>query len=159
MMIRKLVSSDYDAMLALYGQLDALHVEARPDYFAHREDVYPRDAFEHNLANPICIDLGAFDDSGKMIAIARATLWNDSGMVKGLKNVCLDNIYVLPAYRRCGIAAALFDQIEAWAREQGAVRLELHTWEFNQGAIAMYRAMGMTPQRYVFEKELLVNDN
>ena len=44
--------------------------------------------------------------------------------------------------------------VEQWAREQGAARLELHTWDFNQGAIALYRAMGMTPQRYVFEKKL-----
>lgn len=154
MMIRKLVSSDYDAMLELYKKLDEFHVEARPDYFVHRDEVYPRDAFEHNLANPICIELGAFDDSGNMIAIAQATLWHDSGMVKNLKNVCLDNIYVLPAYRRSGIASQLFQQIESWAQEQGAVRLELHTWDFNQGAIAMYKAMGMTPQRYVFEKML-----
>ena len=75
-------------------------------------------------------------------------------MVKGLRNVCLDNIYVLPAYRRRGIAARLFAMVEDWARERGAVRLDLYTWDFNEGAIAMYRAMGMTPQQYVFEKKL-----
>ena len=75
-------------------------------------------------------------------------------MVKDLKTVCLDDIYVRPAYRRRGIAAKLFAQVEGWAREREAVRLELHTWDFNQGAIAMYRDMGMTPQRYVFEKKL-----
>ena len=80
--------------------------------------------------------------------------WHESFMVKDLKTVCLDDIYVRPAYRRRGIAAKLFAQVEGWARERGAVRLELHTWDFNQGAIAMYRDMGMTPQRYVFEKKL-----
>lgn len=154
MTIRKLVSSDYDAMLALYKELDEFHVQARPDYFVHRDDVYPRDAFEHNIANPICLELGAFDDSGKMLGFVQATLWNESGMVKTVKTVCLDNIYVSPAYRRSGIATKLFERIESWAREQGAVRLDLHTWDFNKGAIAMYRAMGMTPQRYVFEKML-----
>lgn len=154
MEIRKLVSSDYDAMLALYQELDRLHVEARPDYFVHRDDGYPRDAFEHNIANPICMELGAFGDSDKLLGFAEATLWNESGMVKSIKTVCLDNLYVSPVYRRNGIAAKLFEMIESWAREQGAARLELHTWDFNQGAIAMYRAMGMTPQRYVFEKKL-----
>ncbi len=37
---------------------------------------------------------------------------------------------------------------------QGAVRPELYTWDFNKGAIAMYRAMDMTPRRYVFGKKL-----
>lgn len=154
MIIRKLVSSDYDAMLEQYKALDEFHVEARPDYFVHRDDVYPRDAFEANIVNPICLELGAFDDSGKMLGFVGATLWNESGMVKTVKTVCLDNIYVSPMYRRSGIATKLFEQVESWAREQGAVRLDLHTWDFNQGAIAMYRAMGMTPQRYVFEKKL-----
>ena len=31
---------------------------------------------------------------------------------------------------------------------------DLHTWAFDKGAIALYGAMGMIPQRYVFEKKL-----
>lgn len=68
----------------------------------------------------------------------------------------LDDIYVLPAYRRKGVASRLFAEVELWAKGQGAIRLDLHTWDFNKNAITMYQAMGMTPQRYVFEKELQV---
>lgn len=154
MTIRNLTSGDYDAMLELYKALDDYHVVSRPDCFVTRDDVYPRADFEHNLAMPICIVLGAFDDSDNLVGFAEATLWNESFMVKGVKTVCLDNIYVSPEHRRRGIAAKLFSAVEQWAREQGAVRLDLYTWDFNQGAIAMYREMGMTPQRYVFEKKL-----
>lgn len=154
MELRKLTASDYDAALELYEALDEFHIQARPDYFVHREDVYPQEHFDAAVADPECLMLGAFGEDGTMTGIVRATLWHESGMVKTLKTVCLDNIYVLPAYRRSGIGAKLFAQVEAWAREQGAIRLDLHTWDFNQGAIAMYRAMGMTPQRYVFEKKL-----
>lgn len=153
MEIRRLTLQDYDQLFHLYQQLDAMHIHARPDYFVHREDLYPKDTYLHNLEYPGCVDFGVFEDD-KLIGFAGATLWNESGMVKGLKTVCLDNIYVQPEYRRRGIAARLFAEIEAWAREQGAVRLDLHTWEFNQGAIALYREMGMVPQRYVFEKKL-----
>ena len=75
-------------------------------------------------------------------------------MVKGTKTVCLDDIYVLPEFRRRGVATRLFAAVETWAKAQGAIRLELHTWDFNKSAIAMYQAMGMTPQRHVFEKKL-----
>ena len=155
MVIRILRESDYDALAALYMQLDEMHVAARPDYFIPRksEDVYPKDAFLHNLAYPGCIEYGAFEGD-QLIGFASATLWNESGMRKDLKTVCLDNIFVLPTYRRKGVAAKLFTRIEFWAAEQGATRLDLHTWDFNDGAIAMYKAMGMVPQRYVLEKKL-----
>lgn len=153
MEIKKLTEEDYDRYIVLYRQLDEMHIRARPDHFVHREDLYPREHYLHNLQYPYCVDFGVFEGDA-LIGFAGATLWNESGMVKGLKTVCLDNIFVLPEYRRWGIAARLCEEIEAWARKQGAVRLDLHTWEFNQGAIALYREMGMTPQRYVFEKKL-----
>ena len=153
--IRQLVESDYDQVIELYTQLDEFHVHGRPDCFVHREKdkIYPKDAFAHNLSYPGGMELGAFDDD-RLIGFVSATLWEESNMRKDLKTVCLDNIYVLPTCRRRGIAAKLFAQVESWAREQGATRLDLHTWDFNKGAIAMYEAMGMTPQRHVFEKKL-----
>lgn len=155
MEIRNLTESDYDKVIELYQELDELHVQARPDYFVHRDKdkIYPKDAFAHNLSYPGGLELGAFEN-GQLVGIVRATLWEESGMVKDVKTACLDNIYVLPAYRRKGIAAKLFAEVEFWAKERGAIRLDLHTWDFNKGAIAMYQAMGMTPQRYVFEKRL-----
>ena len=155
MRIRKLTECDYDNVIELYKELDELHVLARSDYFVHRDKdkIYSKEAFVHNLSYPSGLELGAFDDE-QLVGIVQATLWEESGMVKDLKTVCLDNIYILPAYRRQGVATMLFTEVERWAKEQGAVRLELHTWEFNKSAIAMYQAMGMTPQRYVFEKKL-----
>ena len=155
MEIRKLVESDYDQVNELYTQLDEYRVQGRPDCFVHREKekIYPKDAYIHNLAYPGSLDLGAFEGD-RLIGFVSATLWEESNMRKDLKTVCLDNIYVLTTYRRRGIAAKLFAEVESWAKEQGAIRLDLHTWDFNKGAIAMYEAMGMTPQRYVFEKKL-----
>lgn len=155
MKIRKLIESDYDMVIELYKELDEMHVQARPDYFVHRDKdkIYPKDAFVHNLSYPGGLDLGAFENE-QLVGVVSATLWEESGMVKDVKTVCLDNIYVLPTHRRNGVATRLFAEVELWAKEQGAIRLDLHTWEFNKTAIAMYQAMGMTPQRYVFEKKL-----
>lgn len=155
MKIRKLTESDYDTIIGLYKELDDFHVQARPDYFVYRDkyEIYPKDAFIHNLYFPGALELGAFDNE-QIMGFVRATLWEESGMVKDIKTVCLDDIYVSPAYRRRDIAAKLFAEVETWAKEQGAVRLDLYTWDFNKGAIAMYQAMGMTPQRHVFEKKL-----
>ncbi len=154
MLLRKLTETDYEEMLELYRALDGFHAQARPDCCVLRDEVYPRDAYEANLNNPISFQIGAFDEQNRMVGLVEATLWHESVMVKGVKTVCLDNIYVLPECRRSGIGTTLFSAVEQWAREQGAVRLDLHTWDFNKDAIALYRAMGMEPQRYVFEKHL-----
>ena len=155
MIIRNLTAADYDQVIELYKELDDFHVQARPDFFLRRdkEATYPKADFLHNLDYPGGLELGAFDGE-QLVGLVRATLWENSGMRKDLKAVCLDDIYVIPAYRRRGIASRLFAEVEAWSKAQGAIRLELHTWDFNKDAIALYRSRGMTPQRYVFEKSL-----
>ncbi len=156
MKIRNLTEADYPAFLELYYALDQLHAEARPDWFRPRakEEVFPREHFEAGVQDPDCLFLGAFDGHNTLVGIVRATLWDKSGMIEGLKNVCLDNIYILPAFRRRGIAGQLYRAVENWAREQQAARLELHVWDFNRDALAAYTAWDLTPQRYVLEKEL-----
>lgn len=153
MYIKKLTDADYSAVLELYTELDRIHYETRPDYFGKRECSYPKDAYDEVLADSECLMLGAFEGE-ELLGTVRATLWNKSGMVEGIKTVCLDNIYVLPECRRAGIAKELFRAVEDWAKEQGAVRLDLHVWDFNQDALALYRAMGMDYQYHVMEKKL-----
>lgn len=92
-------------MLVLYRELDQFHVDARPDFFVRQEDVFPQEAFEANMINPECLMLGAFDEPDNMIGLVRATLWKESGMVKTVKVVCLDDIYVVP-----GISAGWYLQ-------------------------------------------------
>lgn len=154
MNIRKLTKADYPLVLPLFQALDQLHVDARPDWFIMREDVYPEKDYDEVISSPRCLMLGAFDSTENLIGLSRATLWEESGMVKGCKIVCLDSLYVLPEYRHQGIATKLFRQVESWATEKGATRLELHAWSFNTSALALYEVMGMKPQRFVLEKNL-----
>lgn len=153
MQIRELTEEDYGAVLALYSELDRIHYEIRPDYFGKRDCSFPKKAYTETLAAPECLMIGAFED-GQLQGLAGATLWNKSGMLQGIKTACLDNIYVIPQARRKGTAKALFLTVEDWAKQQGAVRLELHVWDFNKNAIALYRAMGMEDQYHVMEKRL-----
>ncbi len=156
MKIRKLTESDYTSALELFVALDSLHADARPDWFAQRnkKSIFPQKHFNAGIQDPDCLFLGAFDTADVMLGLVRATLWADSGMIKGLKNVCLDDIYVIPEFRQQGIASALYHEVENWAQKSGASRLELHVWDFNTDAMSAYKAWGMKPQRYVLEKQL-----
>ena len=154
MLLRELTLDDYEAILPLFRALDDLHIQARPDCNEYREDIYPKKAYVQVTESPDCVMFGAFTEGNTMIGVVRATVWRGPKMVQPTDYVCLDDIYVLPDYRRQGIGQQLFQAVEQWAREQGTTRLELHVWDFNQNALAMYRAMGMKPQRYVLVKPL-----
>ena len=153
MIIRDLTDNDYSGVLSLYEKLDQLHTDARPDCCLNRDCAYPKKDYNDCLRDADTLMMGAFEN-GEILGTVRATLWNESGMIKGVKTACLDNIYVLPEYRRKGIAKALFAEVESWARARDAVRLDLHVWDFNEDALALYQAMGMDFQRHVMEKKL-----
>jgi len=54
----------------------------------------------------------------------------------------LNDLFVLPAARRQGLARSLLDAAAAFAREDGAARIQLETGLDNAAARATYRAAG-----------------
>ena len=50
----------------------------------------------------------------------------------------VDGLYVKPAHRRDGVAAALFDRVEAWARDRDCEHVAVSAHVDNAAAVAMY---------------------
>jgi RimJ/RimL family protein N-acetyltransferase len=57
-------------------------------------------------------------------------------------------LMVAAPYRRQGIGRALMDAAEAWAREVGVRKLELHVFPYNEAAIALYEGLGYEREGY-----------
>jgi ribosomal protein S18 acetylase RimI-like enzyme len=55
---------------------------------------------------------------------------------------------VAATHRRRGIGAALLDRAEAWARDAGVTKLELHVFPHNTPAIALYERLGYEREGY-----------
>jgi RimJ/RimL family protein N-acetyltransferase len=51
-------------------------------------------------------------------------------------------------WRRRGIGKGLLSQAVDWARERGVLKLELHVFPHNEGAIALYEAFGFEREGY-----------
>jgi GNAT superfamily N-acetyltransferase len=74
----------------------------------------------------------------------------------------LEEVYVVPARRRCGIGTALMKAALRHARDRGAGYAYLGTGEQDAGARALYEGLGFThrggqasgPVNYFYEREL-----
>jgi ribosomal protein S18 acetylase RimI-like enzyme len=54
----------------------------------------------------------------------------------------IDNLGILPRWRRRGLGRQLMAAGEQWAQQHGACRILLNVWEFNDAALALYETLG-----------------
>ena len=65
----------------------------------------------------------------------------------GKAGIYLEDLYVKPEYRGCGIGKALLKKLGAVAAERGCGRLEWWCLDWNKPSIDFYRSMGAEPMK------------
>lgn len=154
MAIRALQKKDYPVIDLYMQELHGLHVQGRPDLFAPVEHPYSEEEFFRIIADEKHITIAVVDGNDTILGFGTAVLKEQSGMIDGLQTAYIDEIFVRKEYRRQGVAAKIFAEIERKAKERGAERIDLMVWEFNEAALELYRSLGMRPQRYILDKQL-----
>jgi ribosomal protein S18 acetylase RimI-like enzyme len=92
-------------------------------------------------ARPFVFSVLAFDDDTP-VGLVNAIEGFSTFACQPLVNV--HDVVVLPGHRGRGIAAQMFAEIEAIARERGACKLTLEVLEGNAAARALYQRLGFT---------------
>lgn len=151
-MIREIRIEDYGAVDKLMQQLHKVHVNGRPDLYVDLEHPYSKEEFEDLVENDEVISVAAEVDE-RIVGICFVTMRNKSGMVP-MRTAYMDDLVVDESYQRQGIAKALLEAVEKRTKELGAKRMDLMVWSFNEQAKSLYESFGMTPQRFIYEKEL-----
>ncbi|MGA3334949.1 MAG: GNAT family N-acetyltransferase [Terracidiphilus sp.] len=132
--IRKATAADAALILEFIRALAAF--ERAPDAVTATEEGLLRDGFG---PNPFYYCLIAEDD-GRPAGFA-FYFFNYSTWV-GRPGIYVEDLFVLPEFRRRGIGKALLKQVAAIALEHGCQRLQWEVLDWNTPAIDFYRAMG-----------------
>ncbi len=144
--IRPASVADYTATCILFDELDALHRERLPWLFrAPLERPRSQDHFDALLSSDRTSILLAVASSIVGLATVRLQSAPDLAVFIPQHWGVIDDIVVLPSWRRRGIGARLARAAEQWASERRAVWLELGVYEFNAEARAFYEALGYVP--------------
>ncbi len=151
--IRNMNENDYAEFDSLMAKLHGIHVTARPDVYLPVPHIYSEDVFRNEIINPEThFALCAVSD-GKIVGICTAEKRHRS-MMKNMKTVYIDDIFVEESFRRRGIAKKLAEKVISEAKTFGAERVDLTVWEFNKSARELYEVLGFTTMRRVLEKKI-----
>jgi len=137
MEIRRIRPDEWHA----YRELRLRALATDPDAFG--------DSWEHASARSDA-DWQRYADPTGGIALVATTQDGFVGMAKGGTpdtrpgTAAVYGMWVAPEARRSGVAAALLDAIEAWARDAGYGTIGLGVNTVNESAIRLYAARGYT---------------
>lgn len=154
--IRNATMADYDALCALFEQVDHLHATALPDIFRpFSGPARERDHIQRILDDELqCLLVAEVGNDIIGVAEANVSVAPEWPMVVPRRWVHVRDIVVDERFRGKGIGTALLAHIEVWARSLGIMRVELQVWEFNAGARAAYEHAGFRTASRVLCKDL-----
>jgi len=75
-------------------------------------------------------------------AVGFALLFHTYSTWRGRRGIWLEDLFVLPEWRRRGVGRALLDKVVSLAKERGCGRVEWSVLDWNQSAIDFYRGYG-----------------
>jgi ribosomal protein S18 acetylase RimI-like enzyme len=147
--IRPATIDDYDALGAIYAEVELLHRTALPQIFrAPDGPVLSREYFEAGLADEEFAWLVA-ERAGELLGFVtvRVVQAPERPILLPRRYAEVNNLAVHAPYRQSGVGRALLKRAEQWAAERGLGEIELNVWEFNQGAIEFYEKLGYVTER------------
>lgn len=156
--IRRAESGDYEALCQILDGVDRLHRDRLPHIFRAPEGPARSREYVEGLLQDgqtlVLLAQVAGRPAGCLVAFLRPRP-PVPVLVPGLV-LTISDLAVEPAYQRQGVGRALMAEAEAWGVAQGADSLELNVYEFNEGAIAFYRALGYETLMRRMVRELAV---
>ena len=153
-MIRRAEERDISSLMHLLDQVNRVHHEGRPDLF-RRGTKYGESQLAEILRSEDT-PVFAFEENGAVLghAFCKVERVTNDRLLCDRVTLYIDDICVDETARGKGIGRALYAHCEAFAREMRCHNVTLNVWMLNPGALAFYRAMGLSEQKITMERVL-----
>ncbi len=134
--------SDFDSVNAIARQVQAMHVQWRPDIYCAAQEPYDLEFFRECIRQRILF-VAKLD--GIVVGYLRFYIWqtNGNGSVKR-KVVDLDDICVDERFRNCGVGTQMMQEFRVLAKAFGCTDMQLSVYPQNDAAVAFYQKCGFT---------------
>ena len=142
--IRQAAAEDYDTLCAIIDEVDTLHRDRMPHIFQKPPGPVRDREYILGLLADENVGLFVAEVEGQVAGFVHALVRDTPPwpVLVPRRRAFVDSLAVGREFRRHGIGRALMDQAHKWAIDKGAVDIELNVFEFNQPALAFYRALG-----------------
>lgn len=152
MEIRFAREDELDRVNELRKQVNDLHVEGKPDVFkaGFNDEIYNH---IYDIWNDPEQEIVVADADGIIcgFAVVHHIYKAENPFMFERDFIDVDEFCVDERFRRQGIATEIITFIKDYTKEKGFKRIELNMWEFNQGALEFYEAVGFNTYRRYME--------
>lgn len=152
--VRPAHSGDENTIAAQLVRIHDLHAQGRPDLFGGGSAKLDASSLLPLFDDPehLCLVAEvAGQAAGYLLAVRKHS---QNLTLSDFSTLYIDDLFVEESFRHRGIATALMQKAEEFARTAGCYNLTLNVWQFNKGAMALYDRLGFFPQRTIMEKSL-----
>jgi GNAT superfamily N-acetyltransferase len=144
--IRPAAHTDGDVLARLNASAQDLHAANEPQFFRAADVAEVGRWFGEFLARPTARAWVAFDEARPIgYATVEVKRRQNTPFTRERRWFEVDQVAVLPDYRRRGVATALLREVLSAAKEEAVDDLELSTWHFNSGAMEAFAKLGFRP--------------
>ena len=155
MVIRLAEEKDIPGLLALLQQVGEVHHQIRPDIFRTGAQKYDDTSLKELLTQPDKPIFVAAEDNavlGYCFCVHKAC--ENHPVFCDRSELYIDDLCVDEGKRGTGIAAALYQHVQSYAKETGCNVVTLNVWCGNERALHFYEKMGMKPRNITMEHPL-----
>jgi ribosomal protein S18 acetylase RimI-like enzyme len=155
MELRFAEATDIPQLLQLLQQVGQVHHNIRPDIFRPGAQKYDEASLLAILADanrPIFVAVDGSRVAGYCFCVVKD--YRGSGVQTDRLELYIDDLCVDENCRGTGVATALYRHVTNYARDLGCGFVSLNVWCGNQGAMAFYEKMGLTPRHIMLEMPL-----
>lgn len=152
--LRPATKNDYDAVFALFSEVQNLHAQALPQVFKPTKKNQPDQSFQALFNKTLessnkHLVIGFFDQLPVGYVLFETHAGKGGGDQKPQPFIYITHIVVTEKHRGKGYGSILVDYVKQTAKKYNIQRVGLEVWLFNQAAKQFFESQGFTGLREI----------